>query len=65
MPPPVLTEEEIQVIQRMIEHVDVFIKLSLRTIGHRPSDDEVKAHLYSQGRSDMVSWITPVKFLEA
>lgn len=54
----VLTEEEIQVIQRVRESVDDFIQLSLRTVILKPNDAGVKSHVEYRGKTDVVSWPT-------
>lgn len=58
MPPPILIQEDIQVIKQVRECVADFIQLYLITNKGEPNVDKVSDHLDLQGMQNIVSWTT-------
>lgn len=58
MPPPILIQEDIQVIKQVRECAADFIQLYLITNKGEPNVDKVSDHLDIQGMSNIVSWTT-------
>lgn len=59
MPPPILSEEEIQDNKQMREFVDDFIQLYIRTNNRETNNTEARTHLDLLGRSDIIYYIIP------
>lgn len=59
MPPPVLTQAEMQAAWQRREYASNFIRVYMGINGKDPRDTEVVRHLECQRYSNVVSWIIP------